>query len=336
MLNPYLKLNNDFFNSDVEKKSLRDGFGEGLVLAGEKNNNIVVLCADLKESTRVDNFARKFPERFFEVGVAEQNMAAIAAGLGVSGKIPFISSFAVFSPGRNWEQIRTTVAYNRANVKIIGHHTGVSVGEDGATHQALEDIALMRVLPNMTVLCPADAIEAKKATLAAAEINGPVYIRLGREPLKVITTEDTPFNVGRAEIFWEPKLNSKPICVIIACGSLVGNALLAARELEDEDIPVIVLNNHTIKPINAEKIIEVVKKTGRVVTVEEHQIAGGMGSAVAEILAQNFPVLQEFVGIADVFGESGSPQALIEKYGLSVKNIKEAVKKIIKRKVREI
>ncbi|MDI6821180.1 MAG: transketolase C-terminal domain-containing protein, partial [Patescibacteria group bacterium] len=311
MLNQELNLNPKLFNPEAEMKSLRDGFGEGLVIAGEKNNNVVVLCADLEESTRVDDFARKFPKRFFETGVAEQNMAAIAAGLGVSGKIPFISSFAVFSPGRNWEQIRTTIAYNKSNVKIAGHHAGVSVGEDGATHQALEDIALMRVLPNMIVLCPADAIEAKKATLAAVEINGPVYIRLGRELLKVLTTEDTPFNIGKSEIFWRPKSGIAPQCAIISCGSLVGNALFAAKELEDEGIGTIILNIHTIKPIDSKKIIEVAKKTGAVVTVEEHQIAGGMGSAVAEVLAQNYPAPQEFIGIANVFGESGKGKELV-------------------------
>ncbi|MDI6734467.1 MAG: transketolase C-terminal domain-containing protein [Patescibacteria group bacterium] len=333
MLNQNLKLNSEFFSDEDERKSLRDGFGEGLVIAGEKNKNVIVLCADLEESTRVDDFARKFPERFFETGVAEQNMAAIAAGLGVSHKIPFISSFAVFSPGRNWEQIRTTIAYNKSNVKIAGHHAGVAVGEDGATHQALEDVALMRVMPNMTVLCPCDAIEAKKAALAAAEINGPVYIRLGKQPLRALTTEDTPFNVGRAEIFWEPKAGIAPQCAIIACGSLVGSAILAAKELEDEDIHVIVLNIHTIKPIDLKRIIEIVERTGAVVTVEEHQIAGGMGSAVAEVLAENYPVPIEFIGVDDVFGESGKGDELIEKYGMGVRNIKEAAKKVLKRKV---
>ncbi|OGM91115.1 transketolase [Candidatus Wolfebacteria bacterium RIFCSPLOWO2_01_FULL_38_11] len=263
------------------------------------------------------------------MGVAEQNMAAIAAGLGVSGKIPYISSYAVFSPGRNWEQIRTTCAYNNSNVKIAGAHAGVSVGPDGATHQAIEDIATMRVIPNMKVFVPCDAIEAKKATIAAAKIWGPVYLRFAREKTPVITTENTPFNPGKAEIFWE---GGKPQAVIIASGPVLYNALMAAQELEKEKIGTIVLNNHTIKPIDEKTIVEAAKKCGAVVTVEEHNIVGGLGGAVSEVLAKNCPVPMEFVGMNDCFGESGLPEELIEKYAMGAKSIKKAVEKAIKRR----
>lgn len=329
MLNPEAKLNPKLFEKDIEMKPTRDGYGEGLVLAGDHNQNVVALCADLTESTRAEAFAKKYPERFFEVGVAEQNMATIAAGLGISGKIPFISSYATFSPGRNWEQIRTTIAYNDSNVKIAGHHAGVSVGPDGATHQATEDIAIMRALPNMKVFVPCDAIEARKATFAAAKMWGPVYLRFGREKSAVLTTEKTPFAPGKAEIFWQSK---KPQVAIIACGILVYNSLLAAKELDDEDIGTIVLNNHSIKPIDEEAVVATAKKYGAVVTVEEHQIAGGLGGAVAEVLAKNHPTPIEFVGMKDTFGESGPPADLIKKYGMDVRDVKAAVKKILKRK----
>lgn len=333
MINQEAKLNPKLFEKDVEMKPIRDGYGEGLVVAGEENSNVVGLCADLTESTRMDKFAEKFPERFFQVGVAEQNMAAVAAGLSISGKIPFIASYATFSPGRNWEQIRTTVCYNDANVKIAGHHSGISTGPDGATHQATEDIAMMRVLPNMKVIVPCDAIEARKATIAAAKIWGPVYIRLGREKSAVITSEETPFIPGKAEIFWDSSsARKKPQVVIIACGVLLYEALLAARELEEDGIETIVLNNHTIKPLDGRKIIEVAKKCGAVVTVEEHQIVGGLGGAISELLAKECPMPIEFVGMRDTFGESGKPTELIKKYGMSVEDIKEAVRKVMKRK----
>lgn len=330
MINPDVKLNPKIFEPDIEQKPTRDGYGDGLVEAGEKNKNVVVLCADLTESTRSEAFAKKFPDRFFEVGVAEQNMATIAAGLGVSGKIPFISSYATFSPGRNWEQIRTTISYNDSNVKIAGHHAGISVGPDGATHQAVEDIATMRVMANMKVFVPCDAIEAKKATIAATKIWGPIYLRFAREKTPIMTTEKTPYVPGKAEIFWMPK--GKAQAVIIGCGALLYNALLAARDLEKEKINVIVLNSHTIKPLDEHKIIELAKKTRAVVTVEEHQVAGGLGGAVAEVLARHEPVPMEFVGIQGVFGESGAPNELIEKYGMGVKHIKSAVKKVLRRK----
>jgi transketolase len=329
MLNPNAKLNPNLFDEDVAQAPTRDGFGEGLVAAGDANKNVVALCADLTESTRVEAFAKKYPERFFEMGVAEQNMATVAAGLGISGKIPFIASYATFSPGRNWEQIRTTIAYNDANVKIAGHHAGISVGPDGATHQATEDIAMMRVLPNMKVFVPCDAIEARKATLAAAQVWGPVYLRFQREQTPIMTTDETPFIPGHAEIFWASK---KPEVLIIGCGGLLYNALLAARELEEEKIGTVVLNVHTIKPIDDKKIVELAKKIGAVVTVEEHQVQGGLGGAVAEVLATYAPTPIEFIGMQDRFGESGAPEELIKKYGMMPKDIAMAAKKALRRK----
>ena len=329
MLNPELKFSDKIFTDEIEQKPTRDGYGNGLVILGGENPNIVVLCADLSESTRSLWFKEKFPERFIEMGVAEQNMAAVAAGLGVSGKNPFISSYAVFSPGRNWEQIRTTCAYNNSNVKIVGAHAGVSVGPDGATHQAIEDIATMRAMPNMKVIVPCDMIETKKATIAAAKIYGPVYLRLAREATPVFTEEETLFTPGKAEIFWEGK---KPEVAIIGCGPLLYNALLAAKELEEEGVSTMVVNNHTIKPIDEKKIIEVAKKCKAIVVVEEHSVIGGLGSAVAEVLAKNYPTPMEFIGMKDCFGESGPPNDLVEKYGMGVEDVKKAVKKIIKRK----
>jgi transketolase len=337
MLNPDLQLNPKIFDEGVEMRPTRDGYGSGLILAGEANPNVVALCADVTESTRTEAFAKKFPERFFEMGVAEQNMATVAAGLGVSGKIPFIASYATFSPGRNWEQIRTTIAYNNANVKVAGHHAGISVGPDGATHQATEDIAMMRAMPNMRVIVPCDAIEAEKATMAEAHIYGPVYLRFQREKTSVMTTMATPFTPGKAEVFWQsPSTGSghgkKPEVLIVGCGGLLYSALLAARELEKEKIGTVVLNMHTIKPLDEEKLLEWAKKTGAVVTVEEHQIHGGLGGAVAEALAAHHPVPIEFIGLRDTFGESGQPIELLEKYGMGVKDIVSAVKKVRRRK----
>lgn len=327
-LNPLAKLNQKLFDQDVEQKPTRDGYGDGLVVAGANDPNVVALCADLSESTRSYKFQEKYPERFFELGVAEQNMATVAAGLGISGKVPFISSYASFSPGRNWEQIRTTIAYNDSNVKIAGSHAGVSVGPDGATHQMTEDIALMRVLPNMKVFVPCDAIEARKATEAAAKIWGPCYIRFAREKSPIITSEDTPFVPGKAEIFWQ---SENPKVLIIACGPLVHNALVAAKELEQEKIGSIVLNCHSIKPLDEVKILELAKQCKAVVTVEEHQIAGGLGGVVAELLTNNYgcstPIVR--IGMNDTFGESGQPKELIEKYGMGVAAIRESVKKVI-------
>jgi len=329
MLNPDAKLNPKLFDENIEARPTRDGYGEGLVIAGDTDPNVVALCADLTESTRTEAFAQKFPRRFFELGVAEQNMATIAAGLGISGKIPFIASYATFSPGRNWEQIRTTIAYNNSNVKIAGHHAGISVGPDGATHQATEDIALMRVIPNMRVIVPCDAIEARKATVAAAEVWGPIYLRFQREGTPVMTSEETPFIPGKAEIFWQSK---KPDVLIIGCGGVLYNALTAARELEKEKIGSIVLNCHTIKPIDERKIVDLAKKVGAVVTVEEHQVQGGLGSAVAEVLARSCPVPVEFVGMQNTFGESGPPAGLLEKFGIDEEGIIRAVNKVLRRK----
>jgi len=329
MLNPDSKLNPAMFDAEAVQKPTRDGYGDGLVALGEINKNVVALTADLTESTRVEAFAKKYPERFIEMGVAEQNMANVAAGLGISGKIPFISSYATFSPGRNWEQIRTTVAYNDSNVKIAGHHAGISVGPDGATHQATEDIAIMRALPNLRVFVPCDAIEARKATMAAAQMWGPVYLRFQREKTPVMTTEETPYVPGKAEIFWQSRA---PEVLIIGCGGILFNALLAARELEKEKIGTIVLNCHTVKPLDEKKIAELAKKTGAVVTVEEHQVQGGLGGSVAEALGRSCPVPIEFIGMQDTFGESGPPTALIEKYGMDVRAIKAAVKKVLRRK----
>ncbi len=331
MLNPELNLSPKLFDADVEQKPTRDGYGAGLLAAGEENQDVVALCADLTESTRTEAFAKRFPDRFFEVGVAEQNMATIAAGLGVSGKIPFIASYATFSPGRNYEQIRTTIAYNNSNVKIAGHHAGISVGPDGATHQATEDIAIMRAMPNIKIFVPCDALEAKKATLAVTKILGPVYLRFGREKSPVITTEGTPFRPGRADVFWQPQ-GKKADAVIIACGIMVHTALIAAKELEKDKINVYVVNNHTVKPLDEEVILGMAERAGAIVTAEEHQIAGGLGSAIAELLAKKRPTPMEFVGLRDTFGESGAPAELLEKYGMGVKNIKAAVKKAIARK----
>lgn len=329
MLNSSQNLSDKIFAVDILQTPTRDGYGEGLVIAGEHDKNVVVLCADLTESTRSYKFAEKFPERFFEIGVAEQNLATVAAGLGISGKVAFITSYATFSPGRNWEQIRTTISYNDSNVKIAGSHAGISVGPDGATHQAIEDIATMRVMANMKVFVPCDAVEARKATIAAAQIWGPVYLRLGREKTPVMTTEETPFTPGKAYVMWESK---KPEVVLIGCGALLYNALLAAKELEKEKIGVVVLNSHTIKPLDEDAILKVVKSTGAVVTIEEHQVAGGLGGAVAELLAKKLPTPMEFIGMQGVFGESGKPAELIEKYGMGVGDIVLAVKRVIKRK----
>jgi len=328
MLNIKMKLSDRLFKKDIESESTRQGYGEGMVVAGEKDENVVVLSADLKESTRSILFEERFPNRYIEVGVAEQALATIAAGMATYGKIPFISSYAVFSPGRAWDQLRVSVCYSNLSVKIAGAHTGVSVGPDGATHQALEDIAITRVLPNMTVIVPCDAIETKKVTLAAAVRPGPVYFRFAREKTPVITTSEMPFEIGRAEVFFEAGHD----VAIVACGPLVYQSLVVAKELEGEGVKVTVVNNHTIKPMDAETITKVARDCGAVVTVEEHQVMGGMGAAVAELLVASCPVPQEFVGMQDKFGESGEPEELLEKYGMSVKSIKEAVKKVVGRK----
>ncbi len=316
-------------NDSPKMAHTRDGFGRALLELGESNPHVVALCADLAESTRMLGFKEKYPERYVELGVAEQNMATIASGLANYGKIPFMASYATFSPGRNNEQIRTTISLNNLGVKIVGSHAGLSVGPDGATHQALEDLALMRVQPNMTVLSPCDEEEAYKATLAAARYPGPVYIRLAREKTPVMTTAETPFAIGKAQVMWEA--DHAPEVVVFATGPLLHNALLAAKELEHA-VPVVVINIHTIKPLDADTILKYAKETGAVVTVEEHQVAGGLGSAIAEVLATHCPVPVEFVGVKDSFGQSGEPKQLIEYYGMAPSHIAEAIRKSAGRK----
>lgn len=320
-------LNTKIGSDDIEQVPTRNGYGEALLELGEKDERIVVLTGDLAESTRVLEFAKRFPGRFIECGVAEQNMMGVAAGLALTGKIPFISSYAVFSPGRSWDQLRVSVCYSQANVKVAGAHTGISVGPDGATHQALEDVAITRVLPNLTVIVPCDYLETKKATLALAYKNGPVYFRFAREKTPVMTAEKTPFEIGKAEIFREGS-----DVAVIASGPVLYNALLAADLFEKEGVSVMVVNNHTIKPIDRETIVMVAKKCGAVVTLEEHQTMGGCGSAVIEVLAQECPVPVEMVGMPNSFGESGEPNELIEKYGMDVKSVVRAVRKVVGRK----
>lgn len=331
MLNDQLKLNTKVFNDDVEQVPIRQGFGDGLLKAGIENENVVALCADLVESTKMNIFAEKFPNRFIEIGVAEQNLATVASGMAAMGKIPFISSYAMFSPGRNWEQIRTTICYNDRPVKIAGSHAGVSVGPDGGTHQAIEDIAITRVIPNMVVISPCDSIEAMKATIACAKTNEPTYLRLAREKTPIITTDDTPFEIGKAQIVFVPEKGLAEVG-IIATGALVHKALLAAKELEKEGIKVKVMNLATIKPLDEEAVVALAKEARCIVTVEEHQVAGGMGGAIAECLVQYYPVPIEFLGVKNKFGQSGTPDELIEHYGMGVNSIKEAVGKVIKRR----
>jgi transketolase len=334
MLNSLAKLNPKIFDENVEQVPIRRGFGEGLKAAGEADRNVVGLCADLTESTQMHLFKEKFPERFVEIGVAEQNLAGVASGMAAMGKIPFMGSYAIFSPGRNWEHIRTTICYNDRPVKIVGSHAGLSVGPDGGSHQMLEDIALARVIPRMIVLSPCDAIEAKKATVALAKTGTPVYLRLARDKTPIITTENTPFEIGKAEVFFQPIVGKSSVG-IIATGALLYKALKAAEALEKEKISVTVLNLATIKPLDEKAIVHLAKEAGAIVTVEDHQIVGGMGSAVAELLAKHHPVPMEFVGVKDEFGQSGKSEELIELYGMGEKSIKEAVKKVLKRKLQK-
>lgn len=309
---------------ELQAKSTRDAFGEALVNLARKNKNLVVVSADLAESTRISDFAKKYPERFVEVGVAEQNMLGVAAGLALAGKVPIAASFAAFSPGRNWDQLRVSVCYSKANVKIIGSHTGLGAGEDGASHQALEDIAITRCLPNLVVIAPADYHETKKALAAAIAYNGPVYLRLSRQNTAVFTNEKSPFKIGQAQV-----LKKGQDITLIACGSMVSEALAAAKKLASENISAEVINCHTIKPLDQKTILASVKKTKKVVSIEDHQIHGGMGSAVAEMLAENFPVPMKLLGVNDTFGESGVPAELYKKYGLSQENIISTIKKML-------
>lgn len=313
--------------ASVKQVPTRNGFGEGLVEAGKADANVVGICADLAESTRMEAFKKAFPDRYFEIGVAEQMLVALAGGLAAAGKIPWIASYAMFNPGRSWEQVRTIMALNETNVKIAGAHAGVSVGPDGATHQAIEDIAITRVIPNMTVVVPCDSIQTKKATIALSERRGPTYLRFGREKSAVITRDDTPFEVGKAQTFREGR-----DVAIVACGILVYNALVAAEELAADGIDCRVINNHTIKPMDEDAVVAAARACGAIVTVEEHQVHGGMGSRVAEIVAQHHPVPIEFVGVQDRFGQSGNPPELIEAYGMGSSAIRAAAKKVFARK----
>ena len=330
MLNPAAKLHKNIFG-EPEEVPTRTGFGEGLVEAGDKDPRVVAVCADLAESTRILPFKEKYPKRYIEAGVAEQNLALVASGLANYGKIPFIASYATFSPGRNNEQIRTNICINNVPVKVVGSHAGISVGPDGATHQALEDIGLMRMLPHMTVISPCDSEEARKATLAAAAYPGPVYLRLAREKTPVMTTPETPFELGQAQVMWQPAKRKNPDVAIFATGPLLFNALLAAQKLE-EKVPVVVVNVHTIKPLDEAAVVQWSKKAGAVVTVEEHQVSAGFGSAIAEVLAKKAPVPQEFIGVHNQFGQSGKPEELIKHYGMDVEHIVAAVTKVFKRK----
>lgn len=323
-----LHLHPNLFTDSPELRATRDGYGEGLVQAGEAHPNVVALCADLTESTRSQAFAEKFPERFFELGVAEQNMMGVACGLAMGGKIPYLASYAVFSPGRNWDQLRVSAAYSHLHIVVAGAHAGVSVGPDGATHQALEDIAMLRALPNLTIIVPCDAEETRKATLAAAHLDGVVYVRFGREKTPVITTEASPFVVGKISTLVKGSDIS-----IIACGPLVAEALFAAKELEAQhSISAEVINCHTVKPLDRDELVRSFTKTGCVVTVEEHQIIGGLHGAISELAAQEYPVPIEPVGMPNRFSESGEPGELLAKYGMTQDAIVRAALRTIARK----
>lgn len=312
-----------------DKRAIRDGFGEGMMVLGEQRHDVVALCADLTESDRLDKFKEKWPNRFVEVGVAEQNLIGVAAGMAHTGKVAFTASFAVFSPGRSWDQVRVSCCYSNNNVKIYGGHAGLTVGEDGATHQALEDVAITRALPRMTVIVPADAIEMRKATIAAASVPGAVYLRGSREKLPQDSTDDTPFEVGQANLLREGK-----DVTIVACGIMVHEARLAAEELAKKKIQARVLNMHTIKPLDENALIAAAHDTGAIVTCEEHQIIGGLGSAVSESICAHYPVSVERVGMKDSFGESGTAPALLDKYGMRAKDIVAAVERVLLRKKR--
>lgn len=328
MLNPELHLNEQMFDPSVEKIPTRDGYGKGLLELGEKNPEVMVLTGDLAESTRVLAFWKQYPDRFIECGVAEQNMMGVAAGLALVGKIPFVSSYAVFVPGRNWDQLRVSVCYSKANVKVAGAHAGISVGPDGATHQALEDIAITRVLPDLVVIVPCDMEETRKATHAVASYVGPCYFRFAREKTPVLTTTDTPFEIGKIQKYIEGS-----DVTIIACGPLLYEALVAAHTLEGEGIHAEVLNCHTIKPFDHAALELSIKKTKCCVSVEEHQVTGGLGGAVAESLSAHTPAPLERVGMPDHFGESGETDELLTKYGMKSADIVAATKRAMNRKI---
>jgi len=317
-------LNPSLYNDDVQQEPIRAGFGRGLKAAGEANEAIVALCADLTDSTKMSDFRAAFPERFIEMGIAEQNLVTVASGLARAGKIPFTSSYAAFSPGRNWEQIRTTIALNEQPVKIIGSHAGVSVGPDGATHQMLEDIALMRVLPHMVVIAPGDSIEAEKATKAIAENGQPSYLRLAREKTPIISTDESPFEIGKAYVLRE----GHDIC-LLGTGTMTYQLLVAAKILEQHAIHAEVVHVPTVKPLDEETILASVRKTGRVVTAEEAQINAGFGGAIAELLSEKLPTPLLRVGMRDRFGESGEPAELIKHFRLDGASIAEDIQKFV-------
>ena len=311
---------------EVKSASTRDGFGKALVALGEKNKDVVVLSADLTESVRAHWFKEKYPDRFINHGVAEQDMISVAAGFALSGKIPFASTFGAFATGRAWDQVRVSVAYMNLNVNIVGTHGGVSVGGDGATHQAIEEIALMRIIPNMTVVVPADYNEAFEATIQAADLPGPVYLRLGRAKMPILDNNEG-FTIGKASVMREGT-----DLTIIACGHLVGESLEAAAVLSEKGIEARVINLHTAKPIDKEVIIKAARETGAILTAEEHTVYAGMGSAVSEVVVQESPVPMKIIGVQGVFGTSGTPEELFEYFGLTKKHIVEEAKKLIKRK----
>jgi transketolase len=315
---------------DIEvlgNKDTRSGFGEGLLEVGKRNSEVVALCADLTGSLKMDAFLKEFPERFFQIGIAEANMIGMAAGMTVGGKIPYTGTFANFSTGRVYDQIRQAVAYSKKNVKICASHAGLTLGEDGATHQILEDIGMMKMLPNMTVIVPADFNQTKQATIAIAEHEGPVYLRFGRPVMPIFVKPDAEFVIGKADTIIEGT-----DVTIIACGHLVWKSIEAAKVLEAKGVSVELINMHTIKPLDKEAILRSVAKTRCVVTAEEHMINGGLGDSVAQVLIQNDLVPQEFVGVDDSFGESGTPMELMTKYKIDTENIVDAVLKVIERK----
>ena len=331
MINPDAKLNPNIFGDMPDVASSREGFGKGSVEAGKADERVVVLSADLTESTQAHLFQKEFPQRSIQVGVAEQNLATVAAGMANYGKIPFITSYATFSPGRNWEQIRTTIAINDVPVKICGMHAGILTGPDGATHQALEDLAIMRTMPNMIVISPCDAEEGRKATVAVAKNGKPTYLRFAREKTPVLTTAETPFEIGKAIVFWQ---SEKSQVTIFTTGPLSYITLHAARELEKENINATVVNIHTLKPLDEETILREAKLTGAVVTYEEHQVNGGLGGAISELLGKHAPMPIEMIGIQNRFGQSGEAKELIQEYNLDVPDVVAAAKRAISRAVK--
>jgi transketolase len=309
------------------KKDTRSGFGEGLLEVGKRNKDVVALCADLTGSLKMNAFEDEFPDRFFQIGIAEANMMGIAAGMTIGGKIPYTGTFANFSTSRVYDQIRQSIAYSQKNVKICASHAGLTLGEDGATHQVLEDIGMMKMLPNMTVIVPCDFNQTKQATIAIADLDGPVYLRFGRPSVPIFIKPDADFQIGKADTIIEGT-----DVTIIACGHLVWKSIEAAQELAKKGISAEVINMHTIKPFDNRAVLDSVAKTGCVVSAEEHMINGGLGDSIAQLLSRSNPVPQEYVGVNDTFGESGTPAELMTKYGIDTVNVVEAAQKVIQRK----